>query len=483
MSLSSDESVQGLISKIGNKTLILQPEYQRYYVWGPKKESLLIDSILRGYTIPPIWVWRHEDANGDLIEEIIDGQQRLTCIKRYFDDYFPFTAANDQPEASSIDGLKKAYYDKVPSDKKGIILTPEQQKIIKIYKLHLIVLEDHSDAEIRALFKRLNSTGNTLTNQELRNATFKGHFKQYIYSSIVAIQGAQIKKATWLSKNKRVFKKAQRDRMGAQQFLSEIVVAMESGIQNQTDKVEEIYETYDASWPKTAQDRIKNNISKCFETIYQAFYNEQTTLITRKSDFYSLVLAIHYIQEHNAGNINIHSEKNRLAIKDSLLAFTQCITKYADDKKQGKIAEDNEIKLFETYLSTISMEVNKKYQRARRTAILVSMIEPALTEHDTQRLFSKGQKNLIWNMSPQKVCKLCKNKVENFEDYQPDHITPHSKGGRTTLTNGQITHATCNKIKGNKDKVFSAPITQKFFLSHKSTLQAVEISHEDSTDE
>ena len=481
MSSISNESVQGLLAKIGNKTMILQPEYQRYYVWGPKKEKLLIDSILRGYTIPPIWIWRHDDSNGDLIEEIIDGQQRLTCIQRFFNNYFPYSAATDQPEKSDIDGIKNAYYDGIPNGKKGIILTKEQQKRIKQFRLQLIVLEDHTDAQIRALFKRLNSTGNTLTNQELRNATYRGHFKKYIYKTISEIQANQSNKKTWFSKNKRVFKKAQSDRMGAQQFLSEIIVAMENGIQNQTDKVEEIYETYDSTWPKAAKDRIQGNIKKCLDTIYAGFHGEQTTFVTRKSDFYALCLAIHFIQENNGKTINVHSNKNRLAIKDALLAFNECLTKYADEKKQGKITEDKEIKIFETYLSSISMEVNKKGQRTRRTAIIISMIEPALTEHDKQRLFSKDQKDLIWNLSKDKICKICGKVVENFEDYQPDHITPHSKGGRTTLTNGQVTHAKCNKKKGNK--VLEIPITAKFVTSQKAVLQNVEISQDELEDE
>ena len=53
-------------------------------------------------------------------------------------------------------------------------------------------------------------------------------------------------------------------------------------------------------------------------------------------------------------------------------------------------------------------------------------------------------------MSKEKRCVICGKIVERYEDYEPDHKIPWSKGGPTTIENAQITHRDCNKRKSNK---------------------------------
>lgn len=60
---ASKWTVKTILSMIGSKELILQPDYQRFYIWDIKKEHGLIDSILRGYPIPPVWIWTHTNED------------------------------------------------------------------------------------------------------------------------------------------------------------------------------------------------------------------------------------------------------------------------------------------------------------------------------------------------------------------------------------------------------------------------------------
>jgi len=67
--------------------LIIQPEYQRNYIYssdGGKKEAAVIDSLLKGYPLGLIYF--NKKADGAL--EVLDGQQRITSIGRFVTDKF-----------------------------------------------------------------------------------------------------------------------------------------------------------------------------------------------------------------------------------------------------------------------------------------------------------------------------------------------------------------------------------------------------------
>ena len=57
-----------------DRKIILQPDFQRQYVWNEKAGTLFIDSLIRGVPIPSIFCAENEYGKW----EVIDGQQRLT---------------------------------------------------------------------------------------------------------------------------------------------------------------------------------------------------------------------------------------------------------------------------------------------------------------------------------------------------------------------------------------------------------------------
>ena len=58
----------------------LQPDFQRGEIWTHQKR--LIDSILMGWRIPPI----HVVKSSEIIDEVLDGQQRLAAIRDFSDN-------------------------------------------------------------------------------------------------------------------------------------------------------------------------------------------------------------------------------------------------------------------------------------------------------------------------------------------------------------------------------------------------------------
>jgi len=76
---TTDLEIETLMNRIKNNDMDLQPDFQRGEIWTSQKKRKLIDSILRGWKIPPIHVVQDVKA----IDEVLDGQQRLAAIRDF----------------------------------------------------------------------------------------------------------------------------------------------------------------------------------------------------------------------------------------------------------------------------------------------------------------------------------------------------------------------------------------------------------------
>jgi Protein of unknown function DUF262 len=83
----SSISIEDIASRMGRKKFIVQPSYQRAEVIDLSKASAIIESILLGIKLPPLFIFKRTDG----ISEVIDGQQRILSIlgftgKKYVDE-------------------------------------------------------------------------------------------------------------------------------------------------------------------------------------------------------------------------------------------------------------------------------------------------------------------------------------------------------------------------------------------------------------
>lgn len=159
-----DKSVSDLVRMVREEDIILNPEYQRNYVWDNRKASLLIESILLNIPIPVIYASEEEDSRWN----IVDGLQRMTALRKFFDNNFKLSGLG---VLSELNGLK--YED----------LNPKAKRVLSNGNLRVILIFNDSHPEIKYdIFMRLNSGSVKLNEQELRNCLYRGHLNDLIKS-------------------------------------------------------------------------------------------------------------------------------------------------------------------------------------------------------------------------------------------------------------------------------------------------------------
>jgi hypothetical protein len=149
--------------------LDIHPEFQRFYRWTEPQKASLIESILLGIPLPPIFVSQREDG----VWDVVDGLQRLSTIFQFMgmlkDEKGEKVKALALEGTKYLPALKGIYWEpKHENDQKA--LPKELQLLIKRAKLGAsIVLKESDESAKYDLFQRLNTGGSELSPQEVRN--------------------------------------------------------------------------------------------------------------------------------------------------------------------------------------------------------------------------------------------------------------------------------------------------------------------------
>lgn len=189
--LSSDRmdiSFGELINLYKNEELIIRPEYQRLFRWTNNQKTALIESILLGIPIPPIFVAEDEDG----VWELVDGLQRISTIISFFGDLkgniTGIEESDDENNKGEDDDENESESNQVNNwvlgqgsiikELEGFDVNdfPKKYQInIKRAVCRVEILRGQSNVAMKyELFKRLNSGGAKLTEQEIRNAIYRG---------------------------------------------------------------------------------------------------------------------------------------------------------------------------------------------------------------------------------------------------------------------------------------------------------------------
>jgi hypothetical protein len=152
-----DLSFGEIISLLSNKEVDLYPDFQRYFRWSDEQRSRLIESILLGLPIPQLFFVETDKG----IWELIDGLQRVCSVIQFF-----------QPELIQQNHLRLEGCDIIPAlNGKTLTDLPLALRLkIKRSPVRTVVIKKQSTTLLRySMFKRLNTGGEALSAQEIRN--------------------------------------------------------------------------------------------------------------------------------------------------------------------------------------------------------------------------------------------------------------------------------------------------------------------------
>ena len=170
----ADLSFRELIERYEQDELV-KPELQRNYVWDRREASRFIDSLLLGLPVPSIFLAQTRDDK--LL--IIDGYQRIMTVRDYVRGIF---SRDDKSFAlSRTEKINKRWRGKQFNE-----LGETEQRRIKNTTIHAIVFAQQKeptsdDTSLFQVFERINTSGRTLTAQEIRNCVAQGSLNKLLF--------------------------------------------------------------------------------------------------------------------------------------------------------------------------------------------------------------------------------------------------------------------------------------------------------------
>jgi len=166
---TEQRTVGEVVSRIEKGRYILDPDFQRDFVWPNGKQSKLIESCVMRIPLPVFYV--AEAPDGRII--VVDGLQRLTTFARFLGGELKLTGLVSAENAGSHE-LEGKTYDRLPLN---------LQERVADTQLTMYILDAKAPERARLdIFERVNS-GAILTRQQMRNALYNGPATRWLKSA------------------------------------------------------------------------------------------------------------------------------------------------------------------------------------------------------------------------------------------------------------------------------------------------------------
>lgn len=160
----SDFSLSAILQMVTSKAIDIAPHYQRRDRWNAEKQSSLIESFLLNVPVPPVYL--SEDDYGTY--SVIDGKQRITAICDFLSNKLKLKDLIEFPD------LNGSTFDDLPSQLKNALTVRPYIRVITLLK--------QSDKELKyEVFLRLNTGGEKLKPQEIRNVAYAGPLNDLLF--------------------------------------------------------------------------------------------------------------------------------------------------------------------------------------------------------------------------------------------------------------------------------------------------------------
>jgi hypothetical protein len=157
---NENRTVHDVLRRIEKGSFIMDPDFQREFIWAEDKQSKLVESVLMRIPLPVFYL--AEDDDGRMV--VVDGLQRLSTFQRFLKNELQLKLP-DQPDLN-----RKRFQD----------LSPKLQNRVEDCNLILYVIDAKVPERARLdIFERVNG-GVPLTRQQMRNCLFMGTATRFL---------------------------------------------------------------------------------------------------------------------------------------------------------------------------------------------------------------------------------------------------------------------------------------------------------------
>ncbi len=252
--------IRHIVTMMKEGKLVPRPEFQRRLVWKSEDKVRFIDTILKGYPFPEIYI-----ANGDVnvdtgegTQLLVDGQQRVTTIFGYFQGD-PSTSANAiSPYAS---------------------LSKEDKENFLNYDVAARDLGTVRPDEIIEVFRRINSTKYALTDIEINNAVYTGE--------LMRVAEGFAEHAFF--DDHKVFRATDIKRMGDVRFVLQVIITMMASYFNRDERFEEFLSEFNEVFPQ--RDEIGKRLLAVFDFIEECGFPSRSR-VWKKTDLFTVIVEL-----------------------------------------------------------------------------------------------------------------------------------------------------------------------------------------------
>ena len=174
-------TVRELWERYQQDNIVLEPDFQRHYVWDDTRASRYIESLILNLPTPPIFV--SEESDGRWL--VVDGHQRTETIFRFMQ---PLLRSHSGTQGSARNPgsfrVLTLHSMEVLNELNGKGVTAfsiEDRSELWDTPIPIIILSRTNHPDLKyVLFARLNLGSMALNNQELRNCLFRGTYNKLL---------------------------------------------------------------------------------------------------------------------------------------------------------------------------------------------------------------------------------------------------------------------------------------------------------------
>jgi Protein of unknown function DUF262 len=271
-SVSTNFTIADYCNGMERGEIIVNKDYQRSdQVWPLAARSYLIETILKGFPIPKLYLYQVTDIKSKkTYKEIVDGQQRSVAILDFRNDRLRLSKSTENADIRS-----KTYSELEDSDK----------HVFLDYGINVDLFVSATTAEVVEVFRRMNSYTVPLNAEEQRHASYQGKFKWFINDVADKVEAIFLQTG--------IFREKQLVRMADNKLLTELCDSFTNGIRT-TDKkrLDSIYSKCDDRFPEA--DNYRDRLLESFKAVRATDALHETVLM-KPHMVYSLVQAITHV--------------------------------------------------------------------------------------------------------------------------------------------------------------------------------------------